>query len=489
MGRFMRRVLGSTLSVLVLGALLGGCAVDIDNAPINVPLSATTPPLPPVPSQKADETTAVGVAFSGGGTRAAAFSFGVLKQFAQTPVPPQAGGPTLLDHVEFISGVSGGSITAAYFGYRGQPALDDFRDKFLIQNLEGSLLTKVTPDNFMRALAGGVNDRRGVQTWLDAHLFHGATFASLGGGDKPSVWVNASDIYNGTPFVFDQQTFDALCSDLSKLPISEAVAASAAVPIAFAPIVIQSFPDSCHYTLPPWAASALTGPSAPANLQAFAKALQNYHDPAVMKYVKLLDGGLIDNYGLSGLVLRREQASTPYGPFSPGQAVKLRRLLFVVVDAGQSIDAHWVDTVKGPSGVALIMAATDTALDAGKRASFDLFSATMEEWHQSLVNYRCGLPRSEVQRLRGTLDGWDCKDMQFYIARLTFGMLPPQEAATLSQLPTTLALPANQIDALIAGGGEALTRSAEFQQFLRSVGEPVPQVESVKTVGVEAPLR
>mgnify|MGYP001554247299 CR=1 FL=1 len=304
--------LASRLSLLVLCAGLAGCAVDIDNAPINVPLGAASAmPAPTDPSPRADETTAVGVAFSGGGTRAAAFSFGVLKQFAQTPVPPQAGGPTLLDHVEFVSGVSGGSITAAYFGYKGQAALGDFREKFLTQDLQGTLLTQVTPDNFFRALAGGVNDRRGVQTWLDAHLFNHDTFTALSDADKPAIWVNASDIYNGTPFVFDQQTFHALCSDLSKLPISEAVAASAAVPIAFAPIVIQSFPQSCSYSLPDWAANALSNPAAPANLQAYAKALKNYHDPAVMNYVKLLDGGIIDNYGLSGLILMREQASSP----------------------------------------------------------------------------------------------------------------------------------------------------------------------------------
>ena len=404
-------------------------------------------------------------------------------------MPPQAGGPTLLDHVEFISGVSGGSITADYFGYKGQAALGDFREKFLTKDLQGTLLTQVTPDNFFRALAGGVNDRRGVQTWLDAHLFNHDTFTALSDADKPAIWVNASDIYNGTPFVFDQQTFHALCSDLSKLPISEAVAASAAVPIAFAPIVIQSFPQSCSYSLPDWAANALSNPAAPANLQAYAKALKNYHDPAVMNYVKLLDGGIIDNYGLSGLILMREQASAPYAPFSPAQAVKLRRLLFVVVDAGQSLDAKWTKTVAGPSGLQLVMAATNTALDAAKRSSFDLFTDTMNNWHKSVIAYRCGLSRDEVLRERGTLEGWDCRDLDFYIVRLTFGLLPPEQAAYLAQLPTTLALPVSQVDALIAGGEEALTRSAEFQQFLRSLGEPVPKSVAIQTVGAGTPLR
>lgn len=454
--------------------MLGGCAVDIDNAPINVPLASPTAsplPQPDAPSPRADEITAVGVAFSGGGTRAAAFAFGVLKQLAATPVPPQAGGPTLIDHVDLVSGVSGGSITAAYFGYRGKEALDDFREKFLVQNLEGTLQTSYTPGNFMRALAGGVNDRRGVQTWLDAHLFHNATFADLATPDRPTIWVNASDIYNATTFTFDNQTFRALCSDLSKLPLSEAVAASAAVPIAFAPIVIQSFPSACDYTLPAWAAKAASDPGAPANLQAYARALRNYHDPSQMKFVKLLDGGIIDNFGLMGLVLRREESSLAYAPYTPEQAVRIRRLLFVVVDAGQSNDAAWVQTASGPTGVQVVEASMNSALVSAKRGSFDLFAHTMEDWHDELVSYRCGLSDDDVMRLRGSLDGWDCHDLQFYIARLNFGLLPPEEGDPLARMPTTLALPAAKVDALIAGGEDALRRSPEFREFLRSIGE------------------
>ena len=37
---------------------------------------------------------------------------------------------------------------------------------------------------------------------------------------KPIVWINASDLYNRTPFLFSPLTFAALCSDLDKLPIS-----------------------------------------------------------------------------------------------------------------------------------------------------------------------------------------------------------------------------------------------------------------------------
>jgi NTE family protein len=452
--------------------VLCGCAVTLQNAPINVPVASNVvrPALQPVaPRSRGDDATAIGVAFSGGGTRAAAFSFGVLKGLSQTHGPGDSSGATLLDDVDFVSGVSGGSITASYFGVAGDAALTDFRDKFLIRDLEGALHTSpLDPRNWFYALAGGVNDRRGVQTWLDDHLLQGARFSAFDAPGKPIIWINASDIFNATPFVFDSETFGALCSDLSQLPISEAVAASAAVPVAFAPIVVQSFPAACNYQLPAWAKNALANSAGPEGLQAYAQALSKYHDPSSMRYVKLLDGGLVDNYGLLALSLRRWESSTPYGPMSPQQAVKLRRLLFVVVDAGQSTNNAWVQTVSGPGAADLISAVTDTSLQSSKRASLDIFVGLMEQWHEQIVTWRCGLSSAEVTQYRSSSAGWDCHDFNIYLSRVSFSLLDPADAKMLSRLPTTLNLPAADVDALIAGGGEALARAPAFQNFLNN---------------------
>ncbi|WP_164133722.1 patatin-like phospholipase family protein, partial [Stenotrophomonas maltophilia] len=81
----------------------------------------------------------VGLAFSGGGTRAAAFSFGVLEEMSRMPVRG-AQGP-LVDRVGFISGVSGGSVIAAYYGLKQREALADFRERFLLRNVEESFDT------------------------------------------------------------------------------------------------------------------------------------------------------------------------------------------------------------------------------------------------------------------------------------------------------------------------------------------------------------
>lgn len=61
------------------------------------------------------------LAFSGGGTRAAALSYGILKELARTPVSLWEAQPRILDEVDIISSVSGGSFAAAYYAHWGGP--------------------------------------------------------------------------------------------------------------------------------------------------------------------------------------------------------------------------------------------------------------------------------------------------------------------------------------------------------------------------------
>ena len=117
-------------------------------------------------------------------------------------------------------------MTAAYYGLRKRAALADFREKFLLRNAEEGLETDPNLATLGKAFAGGINDSRGLPRWLDANLFHGATFADLRKMVRPRVWINASDIYNRTPFVFGVTAFRAMCSDLASYPLAIAVAAS-----------------------------------------------------------------------------------------------------------------------------------------------------------------------------------------------------------------------------------------------------------------------
>jgi NTE family protein len=460
----MRR---GVIAGLVLCIALGGCG-SVYNLPQNQPLVGSvraTPLGAEVPTSTDD--ILVSLAFSGGGTRAAAFSFGVLTELDRTRVRDRGKTVSLLDRVDFVSGVSGGSITAAYFGLRRREALSDFRERFLLRNAEEALNTKVSLLNVNRALSGGVNDATHLPRWLDENLFGGATFREFRTDRRPRIWINASDIYNRTPFVFGKTAFDAMCSDLLAYPISEAVAASAAVPVLFAPIVLETYPGNCQTTVPDWIARAAEDRNAQPLLRDYARGIVNYHTGAT-RYIKLLDGGLVDNFGLSGFSIALLSATRPYEPLSAQQAVRIRRVLFLIVDAGRAPSGDWSQRLEGPTGVDLVMATADTATGASERASYTAFRSLMRDWETRVRRWRCGLSDGERQRL-GPPAGWRCNDITVHVERVGFDHLDRARAQVLNAIPTRFQLPEASVDTLIEAGAEAVRNNPTFQAFRRGL--------------------
>jgi NTE family protein len=468
-GWFQRAI--SAGRIVMCAALVAGCSSVIRNDPINQPFASGKPAGTEL-GRDVDtyyDDTVIALSFSGGGTRAAAFSYGVLTGIDDTPMPSRE--TSLLDRVDFVTGVSGGSVLAAYYGLKKRKALADFKQRFLLRNAEENLQTDVSLTNIARGLQGGVNDATLFPKWLDDNLFDHATFKTLLFQRRPYIWINSSDIYNRTPFVFGRVIFGALCSDLANYPISLAVAASAAVPVIFAPVVIQNYPGTCSIPLPEWVGRVRKDENSPPLLRIFADALERYHSGEV-KYVKLMDGGLVDNYGLAGFTIARLASNTPYGPLEPEEGVKLRRLLFLVVDAGREPSGSWSQTVEGPSGVNLITAASDTATQSGAVGSYSAFQGTLDDWQDTLINWRCKLTPAERRRY-GAPASWNCKDVKFFLGRIAFDQFNPQRAAALNAVETRFRLPPDQIDMLIAAGRDGLKSNSSFRAFLTSLG-PTP---------------
>jgi NTE family protein len=391
----------------------------------------------------------------------------VLNQLDRTTVREAQGRVSLLERIDFVSGVSGGSVTAAYFGLKKRAALADFRERFLLRNAEEQLDTQVSLASLGRAFGGGINNDHQFTRWLDANLFEGATLAQFHQQRRPRIWINASDIYNRTPFVFGKTAFDAMCSDLNSYKISDAVAASAAVPLVFAPVILETYPGGCAAPLPDWIERARKDPHGPLLLKSFAQATAKYHDGS-MRYVKLLDGGLVDNFGLSGFSIGLLSARAPYQPMTERQAAKVRRMLFLIVDAGRAPSGNWNQQLEGPTGADLVMAAADTAVDASVRASYTAFNALMTDWVAKMKRWRCGLSGADRQRL-GLGAGWRCNDLQLYIDRLGFDSLGAHRAQGLNAVPTRFRLQPGAVDAVIDAGGDAVAASPAFQAFRRGL--------------------
>lgn len=441
--------------------ILLGCAPW--NQPQNQPLQGENAPL--TDASPGDDLY-IGLAFSGGGMRATAFAYGMLQelQAAKTGTPNG-----LLDNVRLVSGVSGGSVMAAQLGLKGPQGLNGFRETFLTTNAEAYMTTSgFNPLTIAKGIAGGVNGRDTFGRTLDETLFHGATFADLRrSGIK--TWINATDMANNTPFLFSPETFDALCSDLSRVKLSEAVAASAAFPLVFTPIVLEAHHDKCAYNEPDWLTSARYNPEATAAMRAHARALESYTNPDEVKFVKLLDGGITDNFGTTGLAVERARAQVPYAPLTAVEAVKLKRMLFLVANAGVDKDYDWTQKVAGPGGVNLAMSIATSAMSAASRSGYDSMRGELRLWETELIEWRCALPLSEVRKLRGSTQGWDCKDVKLFVGEASFASLPPALRDQLDAVPTRLKLPEAQVDMVIEAGRQATRATPEFNGFLASL--------------------
>src|SRR5262245_65649534 len=83
------------------------------------------------------------LAFAGGGTRAAALSYGVLEELRRTPIVVNGHQHSLLDEVDLVAGVSGGSFTALAYALYGQRLFHEYPYRFLKRNVQGELIRRV----------------------------------------------------------------------------------------------------------------------------------------------------------------------------------------------------------------------------------------------------------------------------------------------------------------------------------------------------------
>jgi NTE family protein len=433
------------VTVLAAGLILAGCTTAVFNPATNAPLSASTPANMGAPTDLMRENSIV-LSFSGGGLRAAAFAHGVLTALERM----KTADGDLLDDVASISSVSGGSLAAAHYGVYGRDGLARFRQDVLLNDFEsGMRLSLFSPANLMRMLGGGLNAREDFGERLERQVFQGATFADIFRRQRPEIRIHATDLYHRVPFPFLPALFSVLCSDLSRYGVAEAVAASMAVPVLFAPVVVRTHPDSCQ-PLPAELASIRPRPDASRVMNSIAKAVAAYRDPTRVRFIKLADGGLTDNFAVSTLLMSRLVLGIPYAPLTERDAVRIRRLLVIVVDASQGPHGDWTLREAGPSGVDLALAATDAAVDAAAHHAADSLGRMIQEWQESVIAFRCGLSPAEVMRLGGPAQ-WNCSDVKFSLAYVSVDELESSLRERIEAVPTRLTLTAEQVDAAIEG--------------------------------------
>ena len=423
--------------------LLAGCATygRIDNQPLTS-AAARQPGYGMSEAASAgrrDDITLV-LAFSGGGSRAAALAYGVLLELRDTRIGAN-GDRRLLDEVDAISAVSGGSFTAAYYGLHGDDTFRDFESGFLRRDLTSDVLHRIlSPRRWFTP--EGRSDA--ASTLYDGTIFKGATFADLQRRNGPLIVINASDLEGGIRFAFLQEFFDLLCSDLRSYPLADAVAASSAVPVLFEPVVLQNNSGCAAPHLPQPAEDS-------PQLQQVVKGLRGYADKQQRHYVHLADGGLTDNLGLRAFQETIDLAG--------GLRPFLRKIgrepnghvVVVSVDAsGKAAEGLGLER-RAPSILRAVDIMSDVQLHRYNAATLEQMQDSLQRWAKDVST-----PERKVQPRLVTVALRDVVD--------------ESERQRLSRISTNFDLEGGQVDALVASGRALLRANPEFRGLLDALG-------------------
>jgi len=388
----------------------------------------------------------VALAISGGGMRAAALGYGTLEELRRTEVTVNGVKRRLLDEVDVISAVSGGTLPATYYGLRGEKTFEEFEERILSRNLERELVLRIlTPTNWFRLPSGTFGKSDLFAELYDETVFDHATFGDLHQANGPFVIINGTDVTTGARFNFTQDQFDSICADLSKVTLGRAVAASTALPPLLTPITMENRGGTCGWKAPAWQATAEAASAkyeTPGSALLRARALHSYQDPN-RPYIHIFDGGLSENLGLAEILRAFEILN-----INPDKTVlptlrRAQKVVVIIVNALRFPDVDWDRSPDPPDTGTLVDQMWSIPVD---RISFD----AVEQLREKLAVWQSGNPER-----RG------------YLIQVTFDALKdPTERVYFKRVPTSLKLPKDQVDRLREVAGRLLRESPAFQRLL-----------------------
>lgn len=382
--------------------------------------------------------------FSGGGTRAAALAYGVLEGMRDLELMVGGESTRLVDQVDLISSVSGGSFTAAYYGLFGERLFSDFRGDFLTRDVAGELISGLFNPTLWFSSTGRTEM---AVNFYEQKVFRGATFADLIAADGPVIVINASDLARGVRFSFLQDYFDLLCSDLSTFNVSRAVAASSAVPILFNPVVLKNYPECDQGKASLIARAREQAAEGSDQLRSIARGLASFADKEQRQYIHLVDGGITDNLGLQSIT-EMVELSGGVKPFINTMKIKPAPYLLVVsVNASTTPEYQMESSNRIPSIDETINAMADVQLHRNNANTVTQFKESMQQWADELST--------------------DDFKINNYFVSIDFASIRERERRRFfNQIPVSFTLEPQQIEELIQAGRELVLDNNELHRFI-----------------------
>ncbi len=485
---------------LALIPALAACSAETINKPLaDLPPPGETPNISTggyrpaaLAANGSSQELLVLVAFSGGGKRSAAFSYGVLRGLRDFRITIGGQERRLLDELDTIAAVSGGSFPAAYYGLHRDKIFTDFERDFLKRDVDPyvwgiNLLPwkwkwRFNPaepgdwgwwvDPEVTAFSFDTNEEMG--NVYDDLMFHGATYADVARNGKPYVLIGATDVNYGTVFAFSQDIFDLICSDLSSFPVALAVAASNGYPLLFSPITLENHARACVGREPAWLKRAESDGSSSRDryLAAFAR---KYFDPSEARYLHLMDGGIADPLAMRYMIGTVLRYGDDLDAMRQAGFDRVRRIALISADAVANpnaaggrydyrINPRWRQHRVAIPSEAILGA---SQIEGYNAETLVLAKDKLDKFVKTLRQLRCE---------QGTvIDGHPCEDVEGYLVHLSFADISDSRVREeLAQIPTALTIPDEAVDKLVSMGEMLVRDSATLAEFQRSL-EELPQ--------------
>jgi NTE family protein len=456
---------------LIAAVFLSGCA----NRPINPPLEKVDPhsgyrPLVKFASrQNNDPSTLFVLSFSGGGTRAAAFAYGVLLEL--NSVEFDIGGSTrrLIDEVDAITGVSGGSFTALSYALYGDRLFTEYESRFLKRDVQSKLTwMTLNPFNWPKLMSGNYGRSEMAAEYYDEILFENATFADLLEKPGPIAIATGTNLTTGSRLAYFQNDFDIICSDLSAVRLSRAAATSSAVPAVLSPVTLNNYGGSCGYEYPPWVADAQNlrpGQRPAARALERAKEMKVFEDSTNRPYLHLVDGGVADNIGVRGVLEALESLGLSATFREDTGFSKLRRIVLIVVNSKSEQEKNWERKESPPGTVTQLMQSAGVPIERYSFETVELMKDRVE-----IAGMRRDLAVAEARLAGATEEEAEAQfpKIELNVLDISFDQVQDSgERAYLKSLPTSFSLPAEAVDHLVTSAGELLRQSTEYQKYFQ----------------------
>ena len=395
---------------------------------------------------------------------------------------------TLLGSVDMVSSTSGGSVPAAFLALVGPERIGEFEERFL--NRDAPLVR-----NFLMRLPAVLTngtERIDVQIdWLDSTLFDGAKYRDLWDSDKkqwrrPFLLLNATDIGIRSVFPFHQNRFDLLCSDLSSLKLSTAVAASAAFPVLLNPVTLTNYSNrACDpyvkggsYGMPRrFRHSAVrtdendeehVAEAIQANPNWLFRARKEYSYTArdlgkpVRPYVHLLDGGIADNLGLTEALWMLVSLDNDTNPAWEIFGGAVSRVVIIVVNAQTKQIERDDLRRRGPGIYGMFRHSVDGAMSSSVEAILRETRDTLEFMEGEKCKARLG------QECDGKCD-IECDGRRdTVLSRVGLRLILDDECRErFMAIPTSWNLEPAEINALVEIAEPLVWRDVQFRRFVR----------------------